>query len=262
MSDLPASPAQSPPFPDCWEALGTPPPLGREEVHVWLTPLDPDRDRLARCEAVLSPEEVARAGRFRFERHRHAFILSRGTLRLLLSDYTGHPAREIAFSLNPFGKPSLATPRHPLRFNLSHSHGLALHALTLTGELGVDIEQVRPDVMGEKIADRYFAPPEIESLHSLPPELQAEGFFSCWSRKEAYIKARGDGLSRSLDTFAVSLKPTEPAELLWSGNDPSARETWRLWNLPAPAGYKAALVTLRTVRTVRHLQLLGTQAPG
>jgi 4'-phosphopantetheinyl transferase len=226
---------------------------------VWLISLAPTAETLDWCGKVLSESEHTRARRFRFDRHRHAFILARGWLRHLLGTHAGRPPATIEFASNEFGKPSLTPSTSPaIHFNLSHSDPLALIAFTHQGETGIDIEKIRPEVMGEKIAERFFSREEVEALESVSPEHQADAFFTCWTRKEAYIKARGDGLYRSLDTFAVTLRPTEPPALCWSADDAQAPTRWKVWKLPAPAGFMASLVTPANTTT---LQLVHPRHP-
>ncbi|HKP10473.1 MAG TPA: 4'-phosphopantetheinyl transferase superfamily protein, partial [Blastocatellia bacterium] len=148
----------------------------------------------------------------------------------------------LSFGYSEHGKPSLAGSHSgDLRFNVSHSHELALFAFTWGRELGVDIEWIRPEVAGEQIAEQFFSRDEVATLRALPPGRQAEAFFNCWTRKEAYIKARGEGLSLPLHLFDVSLAPGEPAALLRAAmSDETTR--WTMTALAPGAGYKAALV--------------------
>src|SRR5919199_1621700 len=137
---------------------------------------------------------------------------------------------QLCFTYGRHGKPALATGTGgvPLRFNVSHSHGLALYAITRDREVGVDVERIRPEVAQEKIAERFFSPREVTVLRALPTPLQATAFFACWTRKEAYIKATGDGLSLSLKQFDVSLAPGEPVALLHTIWDPQEAARWAL----------------------------------
>lgn len=147
------------------------------------------------------------------------------------------------FCYGSHGKPALAegSGEDALRFNVSHSHGLALFALTRDREVGVDLEYVRSDLELEEIAARFFSPQEAATLRSLPAEMRTEAFFAGWTRKEAYIKARGEGLSLALDGFSVSLVPGEPAMLLNTRGDPSEAARWTLRELKSGPGYAAAL---------------------
>ncbi|HEX7239289.1 MAG TPA: 4'-phosphopantetheinyl transferase superfamily protein [Longimicrobiaceae bacterium] len=230
-------------IPDSW---GPPPAelsLGGEEVHVWNTPLDPPDETVRRARALLSEDERARADRFRFDRDRRRFTVARGVLRTLLGRYLGVDPRRVAFGYGSHGKPALADDvGSGLRFNVSHSGELALHSFTRGRELGVDVELVHAIKDADAVAERFFSAAENEVFRSLPADARTDAFFNCWTRKEAYIKAVGEGLSFPLHVFDVSLRPGEPALLLGS-RDPRQAERWSLHGLPDPApGYRAALV--------------------
>ena len=179
------------------------------EIHVWRAFLSVDQSLLRHLESMLAEDEKARAARFIFDRDRDHFVAARGILRALLARYIGCPAEAIKFAYGPRGKPALADPVSDsnIRFNLSHSHSLALIAVGDEREVGIDVELLRPEFAGEGIAKRYFSEKEVRELTQLPVESRTEGFFRCWTRKEAYIKARGDGLHIPLDSFSVSLSP-------------------------------------------------------
>lgn len=154
--------------------------------------------------------------RFRFERDRRRFIVGRGVLRTILGRYLGVEPDKVQFRYSPRGKPYLAErfDSYGLRFNLAHSHELALYAFTRDREIGVDLEYVRPMPDAVEIATRFFSTRENAVFRVLPKSQELEAFYNCWTRKEAYLKATGDGLARPLDQFAVSLTPGEPARLL------------------------------------------------
>jgi 4'-phosphopantetheinyl transferase len=188
---------------------------------------------------VLCGEELGRADRFRFERDRSRFIVGRALLRELLGRYTGCAPGEIAFRYGEFQKPMLADGPW---FNLSHSGPIALYAISAAGEVGIDVELYDPSFARERIAERFFSPAEVRALRSLPLDAQPRAFLSCWTRKEAFIKARGDGLSLALDSFDVTLAPDLPAALLrtaWCADEP---KRWRIDDLSdRKAGYVAAV---------------------
>ena len=202
-----------------------------------------DQSLLQHLESTLAEDEKARAARFIFDRDRDHFIAARGILRDLLSRYVECPAGTIKFAYGPQGKPALADPgsKSSVRFNLSHSHGLAVIAVGAGREVGIDVELLRPEFAGEDIAKRYFSAREVRELAQLPVGSRTEAFFRCWTRKEAYIKARGEGLHVPLDSFSVSLSPDRFPELL------SADESrWKIESLvpssEAERRYAAALV--------------------
>ena len=219
--------------------------LGSGAVHVWRVSLDESPSQLALFQNTLDDDERSRADRFYFSRDRERFIVARGVLRALLSRYLDRSPKSLSFSYGTHGKPALASESGAdgIRFNLSHSHGTALYAVTRGRELGVDLEFIRCDLEAEQIAERFFSQSEIVALRALPPALRAYAFFLCWTRKEAYIKARGEGLSMPLDQFDVSLIPGEPAALLSTQPDPDEALSWSLNNLTPASGFAAALAT-------------------
>jgi 4'-phosphopantetheinyl transferase len=208
-------------------------------VHVWLAPLDIGNHERISLRDALSADELDRAARFHFEEHRNRFIAGRGVLRDILARYIHVQPREIAFDYNSFGKPELANQVAGKRiyFNLSHSGGLALFAVARDMEVGIDLEQIQPERASVGIAERFFSAGEVAALQALPARLQSEGFFSCWTRKEAYIKAIGEGLQIPLDSFEVSVVPGQDAAILKADN-----EKWSLHSLRSAPGYAAALV--------------------
>lgn len=216
-------------------------PLGTNEVHVWGASLDDHAPEAATLEATLSHDELARARRFRFARDRARYVVGRGLLRRVLGGYLDANPAELQFAYGPYGKPALAHWRD-LQFNVSHSESRFLVALTGAAILGVDLERRRPEFARENIAERFFSPYEVRELRSLPEDAQPDGFLACWTRKEALVKAVGDGLSIPLHDFDVSLAPGVRPALLrtaWSSTEP---RRWRLYDLSGlHPGYVAAL---------------------
>jgi len=216
----------------------TPETLGNE-VHVWTARLDREADELHALEATLSPDERIRADLFHFARDRRRFVAARGVLRTLLGKHLRQAPAGLEFSYGPYGKPSLAgaNAASGLSFNLAHSAELAVYAISRQRNLGIDVERIKPESAGEDIARRFFSAREVSDLQTLPPEARIEAFFSCWTRKEAYLKATGMGLQTPLDSFSVSLLPGESAQFL-AGVD----ERWHVATFDPPAGYAAAVV--------------------
>lgn len=198
-----------------WSSPHATPELANNEIHVWRASLANDERTLRPLQSSLADEERARADRFVSERARNRFVAARGILRQLLAQYTRRSPSELQFTYGPHGKPLLLTndPTSVLEFNISHSHDMALFAFAKKRSLGIDVELIRPEFAGEDIARRYFSAAEVEELRALPLELRTEGFFLCWTRKEAYIKARGEGLQIPLASFSVSLTPGRPETL-------------------------------------------------
>lgn len=217
--------------------------LGRDEIHVWLASLDQPQAVVRRLAQSLSGDERLRAERFRFEQDRRRFSVGRGLLRVILARYLGVAPSRMEFRFGPYGKPALAglSSGDGFRFNVSHSHGLALYAFGRHGEVGVDLEYVRPVPDADEIAERCFAPGERAALRALPPRERHRAFFRCWTRKEAYIKAVGDGLTRRLDGFEVSLAPGEPARLVSVAGAPEEASRWWLEEIAPAPQYVAAL---------------------
>lgn len=206
------------------------------EVQLWLFSLEQPplpRDYLA---DLLSPDERARAERFRFEVHRRRFTAGRGLLREALGRWLGEEPRELVFRYGEKGKPSLAAPAVPdLRFNLSHSQDLGLLGVAWGRELGVDVEACRPLEDAAGLVERFFAPGERAAFGALEAERQLLGFYSGWTRKEAYVKARGDGLSLPTTSFEMTLDPAGPAALLAFDAEPAEVLRWHFTALdPAP----------------------------
>ena len=212
--------------------------LDRNSVHVWSASLD---GRLEDVCSLLSAEEIARAARFRFDRDRDRFASGRALLRRLLAAYTGRRAEDIGFAYSVYGKPRLVGATQ-ISFNVSHSGNRALFALGSGVDVGVDIELLDPNLTDERVPERFFSPREVSELRSLPKALQPRAFLTCWTRKEAYIKAHGPGLSLPLHDFDVTLRPGDPPLLRgakWSATEPGE---WSLYDLSDEhAGYVAAL---------------------
>ncbi|HEX5709696.1 MAG TPA: 4'-phosphopantetheinyl transferase superfamily protein [Pyrinomonadaceae bacterium] len=226
-----------------WSPGPARPSIEADEVHVWRVALEQPPATRSALHETLSADESERAARFHFERDRRSYICARGALRSILARYLGRAAREIEFTYNPYGKPSLAGESGPdeLRFNLSHAAGVALCAVARGREVGIDVELTRGELATMDVAERFFSRTEVEALRAHAGDERAAAFFNCWTRKEAYIKARGEGLSHPLHTFAVSIAEGAPARLLSTDNDPAEAARWTLRELPLEGAYVAAL---------------------
>ena len=217
--------------------------LDLNEVHVWKASLEVSHNVFNHFKNVLSANERDRAMKFHFEKDRRHWIVAHGILRLLLGRYLDVEATELQFVTNNYGKPSLVQPPHEARlhFNLSHSGEIALYAFAYDRQLGIDVEYMPGLRDYEEVATHYFSSYECAVLRALPASSREEAFYRCWTRKEAYIKARGMGLSQPLDKFDVSLTPSEPAALLADRHDPEAPGRWSLDTLAPEDRYAAAL---------------------
>ena len=226
--------------------------LPEDELHIWLAWLDVEAQERTRLSSYLNKDEVSRAERFVFPRDRDHFIVARGRLRELLGKYLHCPPNAVQFKTGRYGKLSLLDDKNQLRFNLSHSHGLALYGFCMGREIGIDTEKIQPQFAGEEIAERYFSVTEHRELRELPEELRDTAFFLCWTRKEAYIKAHGDGLQIALDSFDVSLKPGEP-ETLRSVD----RGRWSMRSFTPAPEFVAAIIVEGEIQSTRFLECGG-----
>jgi len=207
--------------------------LSENEIHIWRADLELDEYFQSSFLKLLSPDEKNRAEKFRFAKDSRNFIAARGMLRSFIGKYLEINPAEISFQYSNFGKPGIAN-NNSLQFNISHSQNIALFAFARTFNIGIDVEFVNPNIEAKDIATNFFSTNEIRNLLALPAEQQTLGFFNCWTRKEAFIKAVGEGLSFPLDKFEVSLEPDKPAKLLATHWEPEAVSKWSLYSmLPA-----------------------------
>jgi 4'-phosphopantetheinyl transferase len=228
---------------DHFQSPSTIPTLNHDEVHVWYASLEMDYADIVDYSKTLSSDEKERIDRFYFAKDRNNFIRGRGILRVLLGRYLKKDPSCIQLSYNTYGKPSLKCPieANSLNFNVSHSDEKILYAFSKGLPLGIDLEYIRLDLSFESIAKRFFSPLEATMFYSLPEAFKAEAFFNCWTRKEAFVKAKGGGLSLELDQFDVSLRPGEPARVLRTRYDERDNQDWSLHDIDVGSEFKAAL---------------------
>jgi 4'-phosphopantetheinyl transferase len=208
---------------------------------------------LATYSATLSPPELERGARFHFQLHRDRFIAGRGLLRTILSGYLGIDPRAVGFSYGPNGKPALAgrADATALHFNLAHSEDLALLAVTRAGNVGIDVERIRPLENVEELVARFFSPCESGAFQNLPASEKPVAFFNLWTRKEAWLKATGEGIGHSLNLVEVSFLPGAPARLVRLPANLAQPPCWSLHDL-APAPDFAAAVALAVTNARLH----------
>jgi 4'-phosphopantetheinyl transferase len=239
-----------------WE---TPPSrllITKKDAHIWRASLDSPVIAIQKLNEILSNDEKCRADRFRFEKDKKRFIVRRGILRTILWLYLGVEPWQLQFCYGKNGKPLVAdgSNKGGIHFNLSHSEGVAIYAFTQDREIGVDIEHIHdvPDM--EEIAKNFFSKRENKFFLALPKRKKREAFFNCWTRKEAFIKTLGDGLSYPLDNFDVSLVPGEPAMLLRIDGDSKAATRWSIQDLKPMSGFAAAFASENRGYQIRFMQ--------
>jgi 4'-phosphopantetheinyl transferase len=205
--------------------------LARSEVHVWLAHPEQarDADLCAAYVDLCTEEERARHARHQIERHRHEFLVTRALVRTVLSRYAPIAPQAWRFVNNAHGRPEIAGPdAPPLRFNLSNTNGLVACAVALDRELGIDVESLERPSQNLGVADRFFSPTEVRDLRALPEADQAERFFTYWTLKESYIKARGMGLSIPLAQFSLSIEPERPVRIAFDPLLDDDADAWQL----------------------------------
>ncbi len=226
--------------------------LRRDEVDVWSASLQAPTATCDRLWRLLSEDEQARACRYRAPEHQSRFMVGRGLLRVLIASYLQTAPEALSFTYSAHGKPALVSAiwDDSLCFNVAHSEDVALFAFTRSRAVGVDVERVRAELADQRTAEQTFSDYESAVLRSLPEPERTRAFFRCWAQKEAYVKARGEGLNIPLRDFDVVVAPGEPAALLASREDEAAAGRWRMFDLAVQPGYAAALAVDGDVRKV------------
>lgn len=218
--------------------------LGATVVHVWRVPLDAPATLLPRLWLMLDHMERARARGLLLHRDRVRFVVAHAALRTILAHYLQQQPSEVCFQVGVYGKPMVAgTLRPRLDFNLAHSADLAVCAVARDREVGIDLERIQPTALDD-LAQRFFSPAEQAALGALPPAQRVLGFFQCWTRKEAYLKADGHGLALPLDSFDVSVAPGAPAAVLAVRGTAHIATDWSLRELDVGAEYSGAIAAL------------------
>jgi 4'-phosphopantetheinyl transferase len=224
------------------------------DVHVWLVSMEASHWSVQELSASLSSDEKERAQSFRFEHLKRRFCVSRGLLRFFLGTYLATPPCDIEFSYGRYGKPSVAGVEG-FQFNVAHSENVTVYAFAHGCELGVDVERIRNMEDIDAIARHFFCSEEAADLDSIQLPKRLDSFFACWTRKEAYIKATGEGLSASLDGFRVALRPGEAPSFVHIDGSASEAQSWSLYSLRPNERYIGALA----FRGKRKLRLSSCQ---
>lgn len=221
-------------------ALANSAQLANGAIHVWRLPTDALSTAVEHFGSLLSEDEKDRAEQFRFADLQNAFKVRRGALRLLLGSYLEVAPAAIRFAYGSKGKPGVATP-NGLEFNVAHSAGLALLAVTMDCDIGIDVERIRPMPRLEEVSAHCFCAEEASDLMSVSPRVRDRAFFLGWTRKEAYLKAIGAGLSLEMNSFRVALRPNEPARIMHINHDLRLAQKWSLCSLELGPTHAGAL---------------------
>jgi 4'-phosphopantetheinyl transferase len=236
--------------------------LRKGEVHVWLASQSALSDKLPEMHRLLDGDEMARAARFKRTADRRLFVASHGLLRRLIGCYTGLAPERISYRAGTLGRPQLANldTGAGLDFSLSHAGDRILCGFAIDTRIGVDLEAIAPvsDVLN--LSERYFAPKEVAAISALPDSERLIGFYRCWTRKEAYLKATGEGITKALDNFSVPIAGFEGSRAIDFPHTADGPRQWRLWDIPVGAGYAGALATLGRYWNVRFRQLASTDS--
>jgi 4'-phosphopantetheinyl transferase len=240
-----------------WPLPPAKPQLAENEIHVWATTLAPAAAVLDQLASTLAPEEKERANRFKFEQLRNRYIAGRGALRAILAQYVGTNPSRMHFAYLQNGKPVLGSDfaTAGIHFNLTHTGDLALIAITRLGLIGVDVEYVRPIKNADELVARFFSKREDELFQKVSEEQKPVAFFNLWTRKEALLKATGEGITRSLSLVEVSFLPGEPARLIAISGDAKAANAWVLKALALAKGFAGAVAVCWGTSNVEHRML-------
>jgi 4'-phosphopantetheinyl transferase len=224
-----------------------------DDVHVWHAPVNIPPAAIEDAQRLLSPDERARANRFRFDRDRVRYVATRAILRRLLAHYTDRPPQDLAFDVSPHGKPALRGADW-LKFNVAHSHELALFAFARLRSIGIDVEWNRhlDDLLA--VARSFCSPVEYATLCGLPADLRLAAFYRCWTRKEAYVKARGEGFSLDPRNFSVTPLREQGGHVAIEADRLEEGRRWRLEDVRTSAGYSAAFAVEDGFNEVHHFE--------
>ncbi|MBN2040683.1 MAG: 4'-phosphopantetheinyl transferase superfamily protein [Spirochaetes bacterium] len=229
-------------LPKIWKTPEMPAILKGNEAHIWLVEINKQVRELDYYASILTSDEKKRSSRFVFEKDRNRDIINRAVLRLLLSKYIKIDPGRINYNYNKFNKPELSHPvNNELKFNLSHSGNLIIYAFSLRREIGIDIEKKRELNDADGIISRFCSEQEKSEYFSYPAEERGNIFISCWTRKEAYIKARGEGLAFPLNNFTMTLAPDKSPALMHVKDEKAEEKRWSFYNIIVPDDYNSTL---------------------
>lgn len=214
--------------------------LGEKEIHVWRINFNAQLKAQRFFHDLLNPDEKDRVSKFRFAKDKRKFNISRGVLRILVGEYLEMDPQKVTFRYEKYGKPQLQHETR-MKFNVSHSGDMAIIGFVKDYDIGVDIEHVKNDFNVLDLAENFFSRHEIEMLRTIPPKEQPLAFYRCWTRKEAFIKAEGSGLSFPLHEFTVSMTKDNEAKLEHTDWNPDAKHQWSMFSFKPAQNYIAAL---------------------
>jgi 4'-phosphopantetheinyl transferase len=239
-----------------WQSLATPPEILPGELHVWRARIDDLSEHVETLRGGLPDDERERSQRFRIPADQARFIIARALTRTLLCRYLQLEAADLNFAVGPIGKLHLPPPE-PLKFNATHSGNMILVAVSRDGDVGVDVEHLRPLPKFQELAERYYCQREIETLNTLAHDMKQRAFFLAWTRKEALLKGDGKGLTFPLCDVEVTLTPDEPARLIQFGHIAGDAAPWRLLHLEPGDGYVGAVAIMHEAPRLRLFHWTG-----
>lgn len=227
--------------------------LEENKVHVWVIKKDSIIKFLEYYRDLLSIDEKKKSKTFRFSKDRNTYILARGALRLLLTKYLKIHPKNIVFNYCAFGKPKIKYD-YTIKFNVSHSGEMIVIAFCNDYDIGIDVEYIKRDFDVFDIVDNYFSKQEIKALHKIPNNQLTEAFFRGWTRKEAFIKAKSQGLSFPLDSFSISMDSDDNAELYETAWDKNEKNLWNIVPFETHKDYKAAFAVKGKIDDVKYFK--------
>lgn len=228
--------------------------LLHNNVHIWHLNISQTKNHYDYFYNLLSKDEKLKVERFKFKKDKITSVMARGTLRVLFSKYLDCPTNDIIFEYGEYGKPELANHK-TIQFNVSHARDIIVIALCNDYDIGIDVEYIKKDFDVLDIADNYFSKQEIKALHKIPANQQTEAFFRGWTRKEAFIKAKSQGLSFPLDSFSISINTDDNAELYETAWDKNEKKLWNIVPFKIHKDYKAAFAVKGNFNTIKYFNL-------